>query len=223
VKRSNRLHHALIGILALICLGAILFAIRYRDEFTVQAILEYTPGEPFLAAMIVLMLYALKSISIFFPTVVLQIAAGHLFPMGIALLINLLGILIILACPYFVGRCSGTEFVERLEQKHPKFRKWIALQEKNTFFLCFFLRVTSCLPSDLLGMYFGATRTPFWRYLIAGTLGILPGMIPATLIGDAITDPTSPMFIVSVVSTVVLSVLSAVWYYFYQKKHHLND
>lgn len=223
MKKNNRIHHVVIGALALFCLGAVLFAVHYRDEFTVQAILEYTPAEPLLAAAIVLLLYALKSISIFFPTVVLQIAAGHLFSVGIALLINFWGILIILTCPYLVGRYFGMEFVARLEQKHPKFRKWIALQEKNTFFICFFLRVTSCLPGDLVGMYFGATKTPFWRYLVAGTLGILPGMIPVTLIGEAITDPGSPMFVLSLVSTVLFSLLSAVWYYFYQKRHHIND
>ena len=190
----------------------------HRGELSVQHILEYTPTSPLRAAVVLLILYALKSVSIIFPGIILQIAGGCLFPRSTALTVNFLGMLICLAIPYGVGALSGSEFIEWVKRRFPKFRDWLSLQQENSFFVCFFLRVTSCLPGDVVGMYFGATRTPFVRYMVAGSLGVLPGMVLATLLGESISDPTSPLFLFSISVTVVLSVLSALLYYWYLRK-----
>lgn len=50
------------------------------NDITVQTVLSYTPESPFAAAIVILLLYALKSVSFVFPIALLQIAAGHLFP-----------------------------------------------------------------------------------------------------------------------------------------------
>ena len=190
----------------------------HRSELSVQRVLAYTPDDPLRAALVLLLLYALKSVSIIFPGIILQIAGGCLFPRSTALTVNFLGMLICLAIPYGVGALSGSEFIERIKRRFPKFRDWISLQQENSFFVCFFLRVTSCLPGDIVGMYLGATRTPFIRYMIAGSLGVLPGMVLATLLGESISDPTSPLFLFSCALTVVMSVLSFLLYYWYLRK-----
>ena len=190
----------------------------HRSELSVQRVLAYTPDDPLRAALVLLLLYALKSVSIIFPGIILQIAGGCLFPRSTALTVNFLGMLICLAIPYGVGALSGSEFIEWVKRRFPKFRDWLSLQQENSFFVCFFLHVTSCLPGDVVGMYFGATRTPFVRYMVAGSLGVLPGMVLATLLGESISDPTSPLFLFSISVTVVLSVLSALLYYWYLRK-----
>lgn len=96
-------------------------------------------------------------------------------------------------------------------------------QQSNSLFLCFFLRVISCLPGDLVTMYFGATGTPFWQNLLGGVLGILPGMVLATLMGSSIQDPSSPIFWISALLAVTLSVLSAALYYVYQRRAKGNE
>lgn len=63
---------------------------------------------------------------------------------------------------------------------------------------------------------------PVWAALainlIGGTLGILPGMILATVMGNNIRDPNSPVFWGSIVLTVLLSVLSVGLEYLYRRK-----
>ena len=145
-------------------------------------------------------------------------AAGYLFPAAAALSINLLGIWIILTIPYWIGRALGIRQVSKLTQKYPKFQAIMKKQQNHSFFLCFFLRVISCLPGDLVTMYLGATHTPFLHNLLGGTLGILPGMILATFMGLSIQDPFSPAFWISVILSVSLAALSTALYYVYLKR-----
>ena len=63
---------------------AILCAVSDR-EISAEAILAYTLEKPLAAAAVILLLYAAKSVSFVFPIIVLQVAAGHLFPIPAAL------------------------------------------------------------------------------------------------------------------------------------------
>ena len=164
-----------------------------------------------------LLCYGLKSATVVFPLLLLEIAAGYLFPAPAALVINLIGIWIILTIPYWIGRALGLRQVSKLTQKYPKFQAVMEKQQNHSFFLCFFLRAISCLPGDLVTMYLGATHTPFWHNFLGGTLGILPGMIPATIMGVSIQNPSSPAFWISAALSVGLAILSTVLYYVYLK------
>lgn len=206
------------GLLGLIVL-AILFLLATGD-FSVQALLEFTPEDPTKAAIVLLLLYALKSATIFFPIIVLEIAAGHLFSPLVALGINFAGILIVLTIPYGIGHFGGIDAIQKVVQKYPRLGEIIDKQQEGPFFLCFFLRVISCLPGDIVTMYLGATRMPFWKNIIAGTLGILPGMILATFLGSSIQDPESPAFWISAILMVTLSLLSLLLYYLYRRRLH---
>lgn len=202
----------------LLCVAAILIVLSHMGKITVQGVLTYIPENPAIAVLEILLLYALKSISIVFPVIVLQIASGHLFAPAVALLVNILGMLIFLALPYGVGHLSGTALVDWLVKKYPKLQKVLELQTDNSFFICFFLRITSCLPSDVVGMYLGATKVPFLPYIAGGSLGVLPGLICATFIGESIRKPSSPMFLFSITLTVLLSAASFLLYYFYTRR-----
>lgn len=76
---------------AVLLLLLLLFCIRYREDLSVERILRYTPEEPVKAALLMLGLYAVKSVSFIFPIAILQLAVGHLFATGTALLVNLFG------------------------------------------------------------------------------------------------------------------------------------
>lgn len=209
----------IINTLALI-LYVLLIAIVFIStrDFSIDKLLAYTPESPFLAALFLFGLYALKSISVVFPIILLQIASGFLFPAPIALLVNLIGAVIDFALPYFLGKFTGAEAAEKKISKNPNLIRLFEKQHKHEFFLTFFLRVISCLPSDLVSMYMGALKFKFGGYLAASMLGALPGIIPATFMGQSITDPLSPQFIIALSIIIVCSILSFVLYYFYTKK-----
>ena len=107
---------------AVLLLVLLLFCIRYREDLSVERILSYTPEEPVKAALLMLGLYAVKSVSFIFPIAILQLAVGHLFSTGTALLVNFLGRAVTLALPYWMGRFSGASMVESLTAKYPKLK-----------------------------------------------------------------------------------------------------
>ena len=185
---------------------------------TTEDLLHVAPTHPLVAAGFLLVLYAVKSMTMVFPIVVLNVLGGFLFDPLPALLINGLGTLLELAIPYWVGRFSGAKFADRLCQKHPRVDALASQTAENPFFSSFFLRLISCLPGDAVSLYFGAIRMPFRVYLWGSFLGTVPGVIPATLLGMSITDPTSPLFWLSLGLNAALSAVSFWIYWRWQKR-----
>lgn len=106
----------------------------------------------------------------------------------------------------------------------PPFKVVLDRQQKNAWFFCFFIRVVGLLPTDLVTMYIGATHIPFLPNLLTGSLGFVPKMILATLVGSSIRDPSSPVFWISIAMSVLLLVGSAVGYRVYQNhKQNKNE
>ncbi|MDR0946407.1 MAG: VTT domain-containing protein [Ruminococcus sp.] len=180
-------------------------------------IISYVPPEPLLAAVIIILMFLLKSLSVVFPMVALIVASGMMFPLPVALLINSIGILTMLTMPYIIGRFAEAELAEKLLQKYPKLQKIHEFQTQNEFFVSYFLRVLN-LPADVVSMYLGAVKTKASRYYSGSFLGILPGLIFTTIAGAAVDDPLSPQFIGAIAIEIVFSVGSGVGYAIYKKK-----
>lgn len=206
----------------IICLTLIGIYFFFGKNISVEEILHYTPQNPWIAAVFFVLLYGIKSLSVFFPLMILHIAAGFFFPSGIALIINLLGTMAALSLPYWIGNFTGAEFIDQLTKKFPKLAEIINYQQGNTFFLAFFLRAISCLPGDIVSIYLGMSKMPFPKYLLGSILGTLPGIITATLVGTSITNPSSPVFIISVFLTIAMSVGSLVLYTLWKKRKSHN-
>lgn len=207
----SRLYRA-VAVLAL--LGCAVF-LAVRSGLTFDAVLARAPQNPLALAAVFLLLYAAKGATLFFPLLVLQAAVGFLFPLPAALTVNFLGMLIDLAVPYAMGRRAGQKLVDKILARYPKLEVFLEKQQDHAFFLNFLLRVFSCLPGDVVTLYFGATGVPLWQNLVGGSLGVLPGMILATVLGKSLEDPTSPAFWISAGLSVGLAVASTLFYGLY--------
>lgn len=212
-----------IGYIVFLTIAVLLFFLFTDGDISVEMLLEFTPKEPLKAAVVLLLLYALKSVTIFFPLLLLEIAAGHLLSPAAAITVNILGLLILLTLPYCIGKAVGMETIEKLICKYPKFNRVIDKQNSNSFFWCFFLRAINCLPGDIVTMYLGATHVPYIKNLLGGILGILPGTILATLFGSSIRDPSSTAFWISGILFVAISASSFLIYYLYRRKQHKKE
>ena len=190
---------------------AILCAVSDR-EISAEAILAYTLEKPLAAAAVILLLYAAKSVSFVFPIIVLQVAAGHLFPIPAALLVNFAGRAVTLTIPYWIGRCSGARMAEQLQAKYPKLAKICSRQNRNPVFISFLLRTLIFLPGDAVSMYLGAVKIPFRYYLAGGVLGTTLGVVLSTVLGASITEPGSSAFWLSGALVVLVAVISSVYY-----------
>lgn len=200
------------------CLVFAGFWILHGNEISVDSILNYAPENLLLAAGFMLLLYAFKSLSVFFPLMVLKLATGFLFPPLIAIAVNVMGMLVSLSVSYWIGKASGAKLTERLCRKYPKLQEVIAKSAEKRTLSAFFLRVIYILPLDVVSMYLGTTKMPFPKYLMASLLGVLPSTIAATLLGASITDPASPMFWLSIGMTVGFSAVSLLVYKLWERK-----
>lgn len=182
-------------VLPLLGMGtAAVFLFAKGRSISIEDILNYTPGEPLLAVLFLWLMFALKSLSIMLPTMVLFAVTGRLFPLPIALLVNAVGVSITMTLPYLIGRFSGGDLTEKLMVKYPKLAELRALRSQRGMFFAFIIRAVGILPCDVVSLYMGNTRLNYAEYLIGGLLGFVPDLLCATVVGMKISDTSSPWF-----------------------------
>lgn len=127
--------------IALMCIVFIFIDKITGEPLSVHTIIKYTPKDPILAAMVILLLYALKSLTVVFPLAILFLASGIIFPTWIAILINIIGLAIIFTIPYWIGRYFGDEAIEEIYNRFPKVKKVTKYQNSNVFLLVLLLEL----------------------------------------------------------------------------------
>ena len=139
-------------------------------------------------------IYILKPILMFIPVPALYIAAGIVFPTWIAFVITYVGVVLALTSGYYSGKLIGARKVDAYLAKNEKVGQFLGGQDKRFLLFCFIYRVLP-LPFDLFNMMCGATKVPFWKYLIVSVLGLSTIIVPNVLAGGHITNPLSPEFL----------------------------
>lgn len=198
----------LIPVAAILIMGIVFTVIvkKSGQPLSVNTILRYTPENTILATGILLLLFALKSLTVVFPLSILYLASGILFQPAAAVLVSTVGLAITITVPYWIGKYSGKQAVQEICQKYPKAEMVAKYQETNTFFACFITRIVGFLPCDIVSIYFGACDTAYLIYLAAGVAGSLLSIITTTLLGEKISDPFSVEFMVVLLGRVLVSV-----------------
>ena len=190
--------------IALMCIVFIFIDKITGEPLSVYAIIKYTPKDPILAAIVILFLYALKSLTVVFPLAILYLASGIIFPTWIAILINILGLAITFTIPYWIGRHFGDEAIEEIYTRFPKVKEVTKYQNSNAFFACFITRIVGFLPGDIVSIYFGACNTNFSVYLIGGISGCLLSIITTTIIGEKLNNPFTKEFLVVLLIRIIV-------------------
>ena len=164
-------------------------------KVTFQDIVNYTPENYFLASLLLIGIYAVKSMSVIFPLTALFLAAGVIFPFWAAVLVNLIGLFVSITIPYCIGKFSGKDFVDKLAQRYPKFEKLLKLTNSNDIFTSYVTRAVGAVPGDVVSMLLGASGIKYGAYVAGSLLGMFPGMILQTLMGKYIEHPFSWPFL----------------------------
>lgn len=181
-------------------------------------LLRYTPHNKILAGLVFQLFYAVKSLTVFFPLPVLQLAVGHLFTTSWALLVNFCGIFVAVSCPYFVGYRKGEKYVKSLSSHVDVIDRIQSMQTGNAVFSTYMIRIMQ-LPMDLVSMFLGAEHISYWDYILGSMLGMAPMTIAVTVIGQTITDPLSREFFYAVLFLAAMIGGSFLVYHWYRKHH----
>lgn len=209
-------------LLAAIWTVVILLILSRKDEFTIAEILAYTPSNPILAAIMILLLFALKSVSIVLYSGILYAVNGILFALPIAILLNVMGTVIMVTIPYLIGRKTGSAATERIIKKYPKANQLKEFRQENDFFLVFCVRLLGLLPCDIVSLYMGAIRVDYGKYLLECIMGMLPPSVTFPIMGMSITDVHSPMFITAFCAELFFMASSFFLYRIYRRKKLLG-
>lgn len=188
-----------------------------RNTLTAQAILRLSPNSRVLSGAFLLILFTCKGVSFFFPLAVLEAAGGALFPLRLALPLNLLGAGLAMTAPFFLGR-RDRDGLTALLTRYPKLRALQALRREGDFFFVWFLRMAGVFPFDLVSFYLGAAGLPFGTCLAAGLLGVLPHLAAVTYLGTALTCLRLRTACTAVGVNVAVSVAALALRYIRQKK-----
>lgn len=197
----------------------VLIYLKFFRGVTIEHILEFTPENLWLAALVMIALFAMKSLSMFFPMIILVAATGSIFPNYFAaLLVNCIGVLAMITLPYLIGRYAEREFVENLINKRKNADKLREFKSENELFIAYFMRVVNVLPCDVVSMFLGSANFSPAKYFLGSFLGIFPGLVTTTLMGANVQNPASPAFWAAAIVEVAFAVGSTIAYRLYKKK-----
>ena len=211
------------GLLALLWLAIIAACLLHKDEFTLEGILTYTPRQPVLAALLLLLLFAAKSLSIFLYSGLLYAASGILFPLPAAILVNLAGTAVMVSIPYWLGKKLGSQAIQYILHRWPKSAMLHDLRSGSDFFFVLIVRLLGILSADVVSAYMGAVGVRCREYLPACLLGFLTTCVLFPIMGMSISDPGSPQFLIAAGIELAAMLTSCIVFHFYRKKHRNPD
>lgn len=205
-------------ILTFLLLLLILWIVNAADISTEQ-ILSWQPKNLLLAAGLLLAGYAAKGATVFFPIMVLQILAGHIYSRETAIALNVLGLVLVMSIPYFIGRKLGSAKMEQLLEKYPKIKDFLRFQQDNEMAFCFMLRACAVPPADIVTMYLGASGIPFLTSVVGGVLGCFPSMVLTTFLGANVRNPQSREFWLALILNIFWVLLSGLGFWIFKRIH----
>ncbi len=198
--------------------GIILLCWICRDRITVESIINYLPENTAVAICIILILFALKGVTVIVYGGILYAASGVLFPLPVAICVNLAGTVLMTSVPFFIGKRAGTDLLDQLVRKNKRLELLRDTPKQNEFFFSFAVRMIGLLPGDLVGMYSGACGLTYSHYICGTVVGMFPSLITFSVMGMSAHDLSSPAFLISVGSEILLMLLSLSAYLLWRKK-----
>ncbi len=196
-------------ILILLWAGAAYLFFRSNGSLTLEELLRFQPKNKVLAAVVMCGLFLLKSVDFILHSGMLYAINGIMYPLPTAIALNIVGICIMAFMPYQLGKSFGPKLLKRLYEKYPKLKETEDTLRINDFLLAVLLRCVG-LPVNVVGLYMGVRQIRFKTYLLGSVVGLLPIMLPYTLMGMNAAEPGSPIFIGSVLAELRVAA-AALW------------
>lgn len=182
--------------------------IVFKDRITVDAIAEYAPDNLFIAALCMIGLFALKSLTIVFASAVLFAACAVIFPLPAAVLVSIGGIMVMVLIPYYIGRHGGNAELKRLCSKYPKIRILETMSIENELSFTLLVRMNAAVNYDVGSMYMGARGFDVYPYLLGSIIGMLPQMIFYLMAGEGISKGNYYMTAIALGVNIAMTVAS---------------
>lgn len=174
------------------------------------------------SSFMVLFIYFIKGIVMVIPAAVVYISVGMAFPAWTAVILNTAGMIVELMASYFLGKFLSIDMIDRAISEQRGGNRIIARLQKNSRATMFILRFVPIFPVDIISLFYGSTKYPFWKYMGWSMLGIMPRVILFTLLGKKIYDwfpEITAMFILYLILFILFCSLIGGMVVHFRKKH----
>ena len=196
----------------------IIVCIVNREKISVEGIVGLVPKDSVLSVIVMLLFFAVKGVAVFIYGSILYAASGILFSLPVVIIVNTIGTVIMTTIPFYIGKKAGSRLLGELVKKNSKLELLRDTQNKNEFFVSFFLRMVGLLPADLVAMYLGASGMRYKPYFFGTVIGLLPAIVCFSVMGMSIDDIGSPQFLIPLIVEVGLMLLSLLIYFIWKLK-----
>ena len=206
--------------MGLCVLGFLIFTTVNKD-FSIADFLELTRGYPIITSIAVIVAFIIKGFVVFVPYAVIAISTMALLEFPAALITVIIGTIVNLSVPYWVGRLTKDDWIQKILNKIPKARPYFEASD-NLFLVSFTLRALN-LSNECLGLLFGSAGLKYIPYMIANIIAILPSAISYVIIGkdmNLIESLSSPIFWAAIVVDCIM--VAVMTLYFRRKKKKME-
>ena len=211
-----------ITFMGLCVLGFLIFTAINKD-FSIADFLELTRGHPIITSIAVIVAFVIKGFVVFIPYAVIAISTMALLDFPAALMTVIIGTIVNLSVPYWVGRLTKDDWIQKILNKIPKARPYFEASD-NLFLVSFTLRALN-LSNECLGLLFGSAGLKYIPYMIANGIAILPSAISYVIIGkdmNLIESLSSPIFWAAIVVDCLMVAVMTVYFRRKKKKMELE-
>ena len=211
-----------ITFMGLCVLGFLIFTAINKD-FSIADFLELTRGHPIITSIAVIVAFVIKGFVVFIPYAVIAISTMALLDFPAALMTVIVGTVVNLSVPYWIGRLTKDDWIQKILNRIPKARPYFEASD-NLFLVSFTLRALN-LSNECLGLLFGSAGLKYIPYMIANGIAILPSAISYVIIGkdmNLIESLSSPIFWAAIVVDCLMVAVMTVYFRRKKKKMELE-
>jgi uncharacterized membrane protein YdjX (TVP38/TMEM64 family) len=187
-------------VLGLLIVAAVALAVGV-EEFSLGALRDRVDGVGAMGPLVWIGIYALATV-LLLPGTPFTIGAGVLFGPVVGAVTALVGATIGATASFLVGRGIGRSAVATLAGRRlepiDRFLTDRGLVSVLT------VRLIPLFPFNLVNLVAGVTALRLNAYVIGTAVGIVPGTVLLAVSGGSVDDPSSPVFIGSVLGFVAL-------------------
>lgn len=220
INRKKALQYLPITLMGICIVGFLIF-LAFNKDFSISDFLELTRGYPLITSTAVIIAFIVKGVVVFLPYAVIAISTMALLDFPAALLTVIVGTIVNLSVPYWIGRFTKDDWIQKILNKFPKARPYFELSD-NLFLLSFTLRAMN-LSNEALGLLFGSAGLKYIPYMIANLIAIAPSAISYVILGkdmNLIESMQSPIFWGAIVVDCIM--VAVMTLYFKRKKKKME-
>ena len=197
------------AVLFLVVVSALYLSNKYNiiHDYRPEQIRDFIDSFGALGPIIYIIMFTLVPLTLF-PDSIIAIAGGMCFGLMFGSLYTMIGAVFGGSLSFYLSRFIGKGRIKsNIKKDLGKLRKHI---EEQGFFVILIMRLIPLLPFDVISYGAGLSNIKYKDFLVATIVGIIPGVLVFTNVGDKATEIGSLGFYISISLLILLFIAAGI-------------